>query len=272
MTSPLIRKNRTIKGLAWFIIAFIVLMKAMLLVAILTPPAKAQNVATYIPPRATQYLPLVYEESERYMPELAQHWYFGALIEHESCISLTHSRCWSPTSELKTAREQGVGFGQITRAYTTTGAIRFDTLTDLTNRFKQDLYGLSWNTIKTRPDLQIRAMILLWRDNWKQLYMVDGAVNRIRMADSAYNGGLSSVKTSRQKCGLAADCNPQWWFDNVEKFHKLNQTAKIYGNRSARDINLHHVQDVTVTRWGKYEKHYKENVAARPPSVAPAPQ
>ena len=36
----------------------------------------------------------------------------GALIEHESCISLTHSRCWNAASRLKTEKEEGAGLGQ----------------------------------------------------------------------------------------------------------------------------------------------------------------
>lgn len=218
--------------------------------------AASQSVATYIPPRAEQYLPTLYEEVHNHLPGFKYPNYFGSLVEHESCISLTHSRCWSPTSELKTSREQGVGFGQITRAWDSTGKLRFDTLSNLTSKFKLELEGLNWLTIKDRPDLQLRAMVLLWRDDYNRLSSVKGPINRIRMADAAYNGGLASVNTARTKCGLSKDCNPQWWFDNVEKFQKLNQTKPIYAGRSARDINLHHVKDVTVTRWKKYEDHY----------------
>lgn len=216
----------------------------------------AQNVSTYIPPRAEQHLPTLYQESLRLMPEFKTPNYFGSLVEHESCISLKHSRCWSPTSELKTSREQGVGFGQITRAWDTKGKLRFDTLSSLTTKFKLELAGLNWITIKDRPDLQLRAIVLLWRDDYNRFSMITGPMNRIRMTDAAYNGGAGSVNTARTKCGLAKDCNPQWWFDNVEKYQKLNQTKILYGNRSPRDINLYHVKDVTVTRYKKYEDHY----------------
>ena len=218
--------------------------------------AGAQNVNTFIPPRAELYLPTVYKEAKAILPDYKFPNYFGALIEHESCISLTHSRCWSPTSELKTSREQGVGFGQLTRAWDSTGKLRFDALTELVVKNRLALDGLNWDTIKTRPDLQIRAVMLLWRDNYNRLGDVTGPMNRTRMADAAYNGGLGSVNTARSVCAIKTGCNSQYWFDNVEKYQKTNQIAPIYAGRSARDINLHHVKDVTVTRWKKYEDHF----------------
>ena len=36
----------------------------------------------------------------------------GALIEHESCITRTHSKCWNSGSRLKTEKEEGIGLGQ----------------------------------------------------------------------------------------------------------------------------------------------------------------
>ena len=77
-----------------------------------------------------------------HMNSLNYYPYFSGLIEHESCIPLTHSRCWSAKAELNTKwpngkqREQGIGFGQITRAYTEAGSIRLDVLNDLKKRFK----------------------------------------------------------------------------------------------------------------------------------------
>lgn len=92
--------------------------------------AAAQNVATFIPPKALPLLPVLTAQVNELMPGFYSPHYFPALIEHESCISLTHSRCWSPTSQLKTAREEGAGLGQLTRAYNTDGSIRFDALAD----------------------------------------------------------------------------------------------------------------------------------------------
>lgn len=67
---------------------------------------------TYIPPQAFEYIPTIKEEVNEIFPDFLYPFYFGALIEHESCISLTHKKCWNPSSKLQTKRELGIGFGQ----------------------------------------------------------------------------------------------------------------------------------------------------------------
>jgi hypothetical protein len=178
--------------------------------------------------------------------------YLASLIEHESCISLKHSRCWNPKSRLKTPREEGAGLGQITRAFKPDGAIRFDALSDLKHKYPRELYDLNWQTVYDRPDLQIRALALMMRDNYQQFdkYVPDKR-EAYAFADAAYNGGLGGVDHERRACKLASWCDPNRWFDNVEKLC-LKSKAALYGNRSACDINRHHVQDVINNRSAKY--------------------
>lgn len=183
--------------------------------------------------------------------------YFGALIEHESCITLTHSRCWSPTAQLLTKwpngkiREQGVGLGQITRAYRESGAVRLDVLTDLRKRYPKQLSTLTWYNIKEKPKLQIAAITLLWLDNYNRLPNHISELDKIAFSDSAYNGGYGYVVKDRKLCGLKANCDPSLWFDNVEKINSRGSKT-LYGNRTANQINRDHVRDVLFSRWGKY--------------------
>ena len=199
-----------------------------------------------------EYRDTLYSEVNRLMPDFLLPPYFGSLIEHESCISIKHSRCWNPASELNTKKEYGVGFGQITKAFREDGSIRFDTLSDLTRKFPTELKGLNWNNIKTKPDLQIRAMLLLWRSNYV-LFENKGIDfwNVLAFSDSAYNGGYSHVYKDMQICKMKAGCDQKVWFGNVEKY-SVKSTKKLYGNRSAYDINRHHVNDVLNNRLAKY--------------------
>ena len=179
----------------------------------------------------------------------------GALIEHESCISLTHSRCWNPKSRLRTPREEGAGLGQLTRAFRPDGSIRFDALKELRDRHNIALSELNWSNIYSRPELQIRAVILKMRDNYT--YYIKYSANELEalaFADAAYNGGIGGLNSERRACKLSSSCDHTKWFGNVERFC-MKSKASLYGNRSACDINRHHVSDVLITRYPKYRKY-----------------
>lgn len=186
-----------------------------------------------------------------YTPKAA---YLASLIEHESCISLKHSKCWNSQSRLRSDREEGAGLGQITRAFKADGSIRFDALSELKYKYPKELSELSWQVVYTRPDLQIRALTLMMRDNYQTFdkYVLDKR-EAYAFADAAYNGGLGGVNHERRACKLTSWCDPNRWFDNVEKLCLKSKVA-LYGNRSACDINRHHVKDVINTRSDKYTK------------------
>lgn len=215
--------------------------------------AQAQkiNVQTYVPKNAQIYLPTLKEQIQETFPSFPQPAYFGSLIEQESCIALTWNSCWNPKTQLLTKREQGAGLGQLTRAFNPNGSLRFDSLQAIRLEHYEQLKDLSWSNILDRPDLQMRAIVLMTQDNWKRLYMIQGPLNRVAFSDSAYNGGLNGVFNDRRLCGLTAGCNPQYWFGNVEKTCTKSKIA-IYGNRSPCDINREHVTNVLKVRLNKY--------------------
>lgn len=225
----------------------------------------------YIPERAYEHRETISNELELYFPSIPTRNYVPSLIEHESCISLTHSRCWKSTSELKSSREQGVGLGQVTRAYNSSGTVRFDSLTNMRNRYRSELSEASWDSIKDRPDLQIRIIVLMLRDDYKSLYTIQNEIVRLQMTDAAYNGGIGGLTNERRACGLASNCNPQLWFNNVEKYC-LKSRKILYGNRSACDINRHHVKDVFYSKLPKYKKYYfneDSTYTGRPKVITP---
>lgn len=215
----------------------------------------AQNVKTYIPPQSFEYKEIIHTEISTFFSTIPDYNYVPALIEHESCLSLKHSRCWSPTSRLKTSREEGAGLSMITRTWREDGSIRFDSLKDMRDKYKLELKEASWNTIYQRPDIQIRLLVLMNRDNYKKLYNIDNEYERLAMTDAAYNGGLGGLLKERRACGLAKDCDPQYWFDNVEKYC-LKSKKVLYGNRSACDINRYHVKNTLIDRMPKYQQQY----------------
>lgn len=207
--------------------------------------------AAEVPFPALKYMQPLCSELTRYWPEAPMREYVPGLIEHESCITLTHPRCWSSTSRLKTAREEGAGLGQLTRAWSADGSLRFDALAEMRNRHP-DLRELDWRTIYQRPDLQMRALILMSRDNFQALRAVADPMARLAMADAAYNGGMGGLQKERRACQIAPGCDPGQWFGHVEA-HCLKSRAALYAGRSACDINRHHVTDVMLKRAPKYK-------------------
>ena len=189
--------------------------------------------------------------AENYYP------YFSGMFEHESCITLTNPRCWSAKSERLTRwpngkiREQGVGLGQITRAYSESGMIRLDVLTDLKKRYPRELSELTWDNIKERGDLQIRAVLLLWLSNYNRIPEHISDFDKMAIADSAYNGGYGFIIKDRKVCGLKSGCDPNIWFNNLETINNRGNRI-LYGTRTANDINRHHVRDVLLDKMNKY--------------------
>lgn len=240
--------------------AFLALL--LLLVGAMPQLAQAQDVKTYIHPRAIELYPAMRKEVPAIFPEIPIGAYPLALIEHESCITLKHSRCFSVTSELKTywadgtPRENGVGLPQITRAWKQDGSVRMDTLANLKKLYPTELKGVTWETMRTSPDQQVRTMLLLLQDDYKSLYIVPDPVERLKFTDSAYNGGRKDALSARKVCGMTKGCDPNQWFGHVEK-HSVKSDKVLYGGRSPKEINNHHVRDVFLTRLPKFQNSFK---------------
>lgn len=210
---------------------------------------------TYIPPQAFKYQCTIVEELNKYFNEIPGYAYVPSLIEHESCISLKSKRCWEPSSRLKTDREEGAGLGQITRAYNKDGSLRFDKVSELRSQYKQQLKEMSWKNIYTRPDLQIRSIVLMIRDDYRRFNTIPNDNERLAFTDAAYNGGRGGVNKDRRACSLKEGCDSSKWFGNVE--HTCTKSKKaLYGKRSACDINRHHVTDVMLVNLPKYQRYY----------------
>lgn len=159
---------------------------------------------------------------------------------------------------MRSAREEGAGIGQITRAFRPDGSIRFDALTELKTKHPKALKEFTWANVYDRPDLQIRALILKSKDNYSYyLKYSKTPEDALHFGDAAYNGGIGGLDNERRACKLSRTCDHTVWFGNVERFC-MKSKAALYGNRSACDINRHHVHDVMFIRSPKYKPLLKE--------------
>jgi hypothetical protein len=232
------------------VLGVLIFMSSLLFV--FAPRAHAQNVQTYVPAGAYIYAPILKVEQVRLWVNHPAPAMLGALVEQESCISLKHSRCWNPGARLKTDREEGAGFGQITRAYRDDRSLRFDAL-DAARQLDPSLREWSWSNVYKRPDLQLRAIVAMSRDCDRRLRaMVADPQDRLQLCDAAYNGGWGGMQQERRACGQRAGCDPQRWFANTELVCLKSKVRwKGYG-KSACEINREHVYMVAVVRRPKY--------------------
>lgn len=128
-----------------------------------------------------------------------------------------------------------------------TGALRFDVVKELREKHPKELGELTWDNVYSRPDLQIIGIFFKLKENYN---LYTHTREPLAFADAAYNGGNGDVRKEIRACSLGKDCDPNLWFDNVEKFCVKGKTAHT-GGRSACQINRHHVRDV-FTRAEKY--------------------
>jgi hypothetical protein len=211
----------------------------------------AAHAAPQPPPAALAYLPLLKQQQRTYWPELQHASVLGAQI-HRETGPCPGRQCWNPRAQLRTSREQGVGFGQFTRTWNAVGTPRFDALAEIVRAHPRELAGLSWNS-PYDPALQLRALVLKDKDLYTS---VDGAAtfeDRMAFTLAAYNGGAGSVRNDRLMCEASPGCDPSRWRGNVERTSlKARQAVQGYG-QSFFEINRGYVREILQQLRPRYE-------------------
>lgn len=129
--------------------------------------------------------------------------------------------------------------------------MRFNALAEIRDKHPE-LRELSWDNVRTRPDLQIRAIVFKMKDNYSHYakYKVL-EYNALIFAMESYNGGIGGLDNERRACVITKGCDPNIWFGNVEKLCLKSKTA-LYGKRSACDISREYPTKV-LARSNKYK-------------------
>jgi hypothetical protein len=239
-------------SLASAIIVAVYVLAVCFAALIFSPRAHAQDVQTYVPAGAYKYCPMLQAEKNKLWPAHIAPAALCSLVELESCVHLKHPKCWNQNARLKTDREEGASFGQITRAYHADGSIRFDALS-AAKQLDPSLQDWSWDNVYQRPELALRAIVLMNRDCVNRLSrMVKDAKQVYRMCDAAYNGGYAGMQSERRACGLRTGCDPQIWDGHVENVCLKSKTKWRGYGKSACEINREHVFNVFDVRYQKY--------------------
>lgn len=207
------------------------------------------DAAVVLPKLALVYLPLLLSTQQQIWPDAPMPSFLAAQIEQESCISVTHSKCWNPRAELNTAREYGFGFGQITRAVRPDGSVRFDKFAELKAAYTS-LRDWSWSD-RFSPAMQMTALIEMDRGIYER---VDAATvrDRLAMALAAYNGGEGGLAQDRWQCKLKPGCDPARWFGHVELTSNKSRVKWQGYGKSAFEINREYPRSILDVRRAKY--------------------
>jgi hypothetical protein len=193
--------------------------------------------------RAHTYLPMLAKEVDRTWRAHPDRTVLAGQISNETACPRVRS-CWLPTAQLKSAREEGAGFGQFTRTYRADGSQRFDALTELTQRHPA-LSELTWANVYNRADLQLRAFLLKALDDNRIFIAVVDPRERLIFGLVSHNRGTGGVQSERRACKLSPGCDPGKWFANVE-LHCTASRAALYGTRSACDISRAYPKDILL--------------------------
>ena len=172
-------------------------------------------------------------------------------IEQETCISLTHSKCWTPYAELKTDREYGFGFGQITitKRFNT-----FEEVKGLNNKLADWRFEDRYN-----PEKQIISLVAMLKRNYNHFKDVKNTHDRMAFSLASYNGGLGGINSDRRICRNTKNCDYTRWWGNVELYStKAKTNIKGYG-KSFFEINREYPRNIMFNRIKKYEPRFCEN-------------
>lgn len=209
-----------------------------------TSVAKAEP----IPQAAYQHLPTLAAEADA-------HWHardgraaplatIAGLIDHETACPRT-ATCWKPTAMYKTQREEGVGLGMFTRAYTANGKLRFDALTELKALHPDALAEANWERNKFNPTLQARAVVLKVSDNYATASRITrDPAEALTFAVVMHNRGVQGVMNEVAACGMTRGCDRTRWSGNVERTCTASRQIIPGTGRSACDISRNYAPDV----------------------------
>jgi len=211
----------------------------------------------FVPAGAARYAPLLVAQQRSAWPAAPEPWTLAGLVEQESCVSLRSRRCWNPRAELKTYREYGFGFGQITVDYNKDGSERFNKFKELKNQYAS-LRGWRWGA-RYDPGYQLTAVVEMTHGLWRRVPAAHDTDAHWAFALSSYNGGLGSLLRDRRLCANSAACDATRWFGNIETHSlKLRAPRPAYGGQSWFSINRGYVRNVLTVRRAKYAQFWGE--------------
>lgn len=219
-----------------------------------TAQAGTLDVRTHIPLQCAELTKTLKREQLAVWPAHPDPATLAATAEVESCDPRHPERCCTSKAQLKTSREEGGCFAQITRTYTQDGRQRFDALAEMKRAHPGLLADWTWENVYARDDLCARGLILKEHDDFAFFSrVIQAATVAMDFTVGGYNHGPGNMMKERQLCAMAKDCNPNVYWANVERMcATTTPLGAMYGNRDACSISRAYVREVRQVRRSKY--------------------
>jgi hypothetical protein len=153
---------------------------------------------------------------------------------------------WNPRAQLKTSRELGRGFGQLTITPTMN-------IYDEVKGLAPALRSWDYQQDPFNPAKQIIAVLAKNAFNYRKCNVTFKGWSHVwGCTMSAYNGGLGGVNSDRRVCSNTMGCDPTKWFGGVEHTSlKQKVPTKGYG-QSFFQINRGYARATVFERRVKY--------------------
>jgi hypothetical protein len=155
---------------------------------------------------------------------------------------------------LKTSREYGFGFGQLTTAYNADGSERFNAWRELKVRDKA-LANWKWED-RYNAEMQMKALVIKNRFNWARLkFPIVDQTNKLAFMAVTYNAGFPI--TDVRLCSTKPDCDPTHWFNyemkkGVEAYSTKSQVKAHGYGKSFFEISREYPRNLLFIRRDKY--------------------
>lgn len=220
---------------------------ALLLCFALGSANAARPTAAMIKVNEGKYLPLLDTTVSCKWPQLEQRYYLGGQVYAESK--------WDPNARLKTDREEGVNFGQITVTK------QFDNFTAF-KALDKSLKSWKWED-RFDPVNGMKALVVYDYSLFKQVQQAATVEDRFAFTFSAYNGGMGGLLKDRRLCQGTTGCDMTRWVSNVAGTSwKAKSKVQGYGS-SFYDINRDYVKNIMGPFGDRYRPYFNSNKPAQ---------
>ena len=203
--------------------------------------------------RARPHIPVLQENYQKYWPDAPYKHYMPAQIEQESL--------WKQFAQLKTSRELGRGFSQMTIAYRADGSVRFNKYVEARQRFAE-LRGWDWQNDAFNTEYNLLFVVLEDHRNFLTYRNFSDDMSRWAATLVCYNAGCGTVNTRYSICKTTPDCDSSKWFGGLDSVASTGEkSAQIYGRNLAGERNKY-PRTVIYVRSPKYEEFFKEDICS----------